>query len=133
MNKFIIAYFSALVPLLVIDGIWLTLMSKRFYAPLLGNLLAKNIQIAPVILFYVIYAVGITIFIVLPALQDNYSALKIMSLGGLLGLVAYGAYDFTNQATLQNWSTLLTVVDLCWGTTVTALTAIIATKITRFF
>ena len=58
--------------------------------------------------------------------------MKIMSLGGLLGFVAYGAYDFTNQATLQNWSTLFTVVDISWGITLTAFTAMIATKITRF-
>lgn len=133
MNKIIVAYFSSLITLLLIDGTWLTLMSKRFYAPLLGNLLATNIKIVPIVLFYLIYAGGITIFIILPALQGSYSALKIISLGGLLGLVAYGAYDFTNHATLQNWSTLLTVVDLFWGVTLTALTAIIATKITRFF
>jgi uncharacterized membrane protein len=133
MNKIIIAYFISLITLVLIDGTWLTLMSKRFYAPLIGNLLATHIQLVPIILFYLIYAGGITIFIILPALQDSYSALKIMSLGGLLGLVAYGAYDFTNQATLQNWSTLLTMVDLSWGITLTALTAIIATKLTRFF
>jgi uncharacterized membrane protein len=38
----------------------------------------------------------------------------------MLGLVAYGTYDLTNQATLLGWPTLVTVVDLVWGTFLTA-------------
>ncbi len=41
----------------------------------------------------------------------------------LLGLVSYGTYDLTNLATLKDWPVLITVVDLIWGTFVTATTS----------
>ena len=46
--------------------------------------------------------------------------------GALLGLVAYGAYDLTNHATIAGWPLSMTVVDIAWGATVTALTSVIA-------
>src|SRR5665811_1799666 len=39
---------------------------------------------------------------------------------------AYGTYDLTNQATLKNWSTTLSVIDMGWGTVLTAVSAVIA-------
>ncbi|KKS35025.1 MAG: hypothetical protein UU97_C0003G0039, partial [candidate division WWE3 bacterium GW2011_GWD1_42_14] len=38
----------------------------------------------------------------------------------LFGLVCYATYDLTNQATINNWPTIVTVVDLIWGTLLTA-------------
>lgn len=34
-------------------------------------------------------------------------------------------YDLTNQATLRVWSVSITVADIAWGTTLTALAATI--------
>jgi uncharacterized membrane protein len=129
MNKLIITYLSSLVTLVTIDSIWLGLMSKKFYAPLLGNLLAQKIQITPIVLFYLLYAVGITIFIMQPSIEQSYSSTKLFCLGAFFGTVAYGAYDLTNQATLQNWSTTLTIVDMAWGSILTGTTAVVARKI----
>ena len=133
MNKILIAYFSSLVTLVAIDFLWLSLMSKNFYAPLLGSLLAKKIQITPIVIFYLLYAMGITIFIMIPCIEKSYSSAKLFCLGAFLGTVAYGAYDLTNQATLQNWSTTLTIVDMAWGSILTGTTAIIARRIIGFF
>ena len=43
--------------------------------------------------------------------------------GATFGFVAYATYDLTNQATLKNWSTLLTLADLGWGAFLSALAA----------
>ena len=32
--------------------------------------------------------------------------------GGAIGLVAYGTYDLTNQATLRGWPAWLTALDM---------------------
>jgi uncharacterized membrane protein len=45
-------------------------------------------------------------------------------LGGLLGLVAFATYDLTNLATLSRWPVIVTVVDMVWGTFVTALASL---------
>ena len=133
MHKIIFSTICSLVTLLIIDGTWLLLSSKRFYAPNLGNLLAENIQIIPIVLFYTLYAFGISVFVILPALQEPTNILKTILLGGLFGCVAYGAYDFTNQATIKNWPMIVTIVDLAWGTVLTATTSVIVTKITKYF
>lgn len=133
MKKIIITALCSLVVLVAIDSTWLTIASKRFYAPQLGSLLAKNIQIVPIVLFYVLYAFGITIFVILPALQGSFSLMRLFSLGAFLGLISYGAYDFTNQATLQNWPMIVTVVDLLWGCILTGTTSVIAAQVARYF
>ena len=45
-------------------------------------------------------------------------------IGGLLGLVAYATYDLTNVATFSRWPLVVTVVDMVWGTFVTALASL---------
>ena len=48
-------------------------------------------------------------------------------MGALFGLFAYGTYDLTNQATLRNWTTTLTIADMAWGTLVSGIAAVAAT------
>lgn len=43
--------------------------------------------------------------------------------GALLCLVAYGTYDFTNLSTLSNWPLMVGIVDLLWGTALSAVPA----------
>lgn len=133
MKKIIVTAFCSLIVLVAIDSTWLTIASKRFYAPHLGDLLAKNIQIVPIVLFYLLYAFGITIFVILPAFEGSFSLMKLFSLGAFLGLISYGAYDFTNQATLQNWPIIVTIVDLAWGCLLTGTTSVIAAQVARYF
>jgi uncharacterized membrane protein len=41
-------------------------------------------------------------------------------------LVTYATYDLTNQATVTGWPVLLTIVDLLWGTFLSAVVTGIA-------
>jgi len=133
MKQIMITALCSLIVLVAIDSTWLTMAGKRFYAPHLGSLLAKNIQIVPIVLFYVLYAFGITIFVIVPTMQGSFSFFRLFSLGAFLGLVSYGAYDFTNQATLQNWPIIVTIVDLMWGCILTGTTSVIAAQMARYF
>jgi uncharacterized membrane protein len=69
--------------------------------------------------------------VAVPAVNDDWGFLKIFLLGALLGLVAYGTYDLTNQATLKEWPSIVTVVDLVWGSLLTGVVSIISVAITR--
>jgi len=68
----------------------------------------------------------VVVFTVRPALVEA-SLKPAAGRGALFGLVAYATYDLTNQATLQNWPWLVTAIDLCWGTFLTA-TATVGAK-----
>lgn len=130
MGVLLTAYASTGVILLGLDVIWLHFAADLLYRPLLGDILLKRFRLAPAILFYLIYVGGIVKFAVLPALESRQWATALIN-GATLGLVAYGTYDFTNQATLKTWSPLVTIADLCWGTLLTASAAALATAAVR--
>jgi len=48
---------------------------------------------------------------------------RAAALGGFFGLVAYGTYDLTNLAALAAWPLGLTLIDMLWGTFLTAAVA----------
>jgi uncharacterized membrane protein len=45
--------------------------------------------------------------------------------GAIIGFLAYGTYEATNLATLKGWSYEMLVVDVAWGMTLTAMTAVV--------
>jgi uncharacterized membrane protein len=122
MKKRAVAYISTLIVFVAIDFVWLSVMANVLYRPALGDMLATEFRLAPAILFYLMYAAGLTFFAVRPGLVTAKFGTSFLY-GGLLGFMAYGTYDLTNQATLANWSTTLTVADLIWGSTLSAVSA----------
>lgn len=119
----IIAYAGSAAVLLVLDVIWLTLAVPALYRPQLGNLLSDQPNFVVGGLFYLVYVIGVVVFAVLPA-ANAQNWLLALGLGALLGLVAYGTYDFTNLATTRDWPWLVSVIDLCWGIFVSASSAL---------
>ena len=129
MKTYFAAYLVTLVAFLVIDFIWLSTMASRLYRPAIGDLLADNFRLAPAVVFYLIYAAGLTFLAVRPAFQTGEWTTALLY-GAVVGFMAYATYDLTNQATLKSWSTTLTVADLLWGTFVSAAAATIGYLIT---
>lgn len=129
---FIKLYFIVLPVFLAIDMIWLGLIAKNFYAKQIGFLMKSNINWLAAVIFYLLFIVGLVIFVIAPAMQKN-SWLQALLLGALFGLIAYATYDLTNLATIKNWPILVTIIDLIWGMTVAGLVSVIsffiATKI----
>lgn len=129
---FIKLYFIALPVFLVIDMIWLGLIAKNFYAKQIGFLMKSNINWLAAVIFYLLFIIGLVIFVIAPAMQKN-SWLQALLLGALFGLIAYATYDLTNLATIKSWPILVTIIDLIWGMTVAGLVSVIsffiATKI----
>lgn len=119
---FIKQYLISLVIFLGIDGIWLTVIAKNFYAKHLGYLMAKNPNLVAAGIFYLINIIGILVFAVHPALQKN-SLVNAVILGGLYGLCTYATYDLTNLATIKDWPLIVTIIDLLWGTFLSATVA----------
>jgi uncharacterized membrane protein len=119
MPTFVIAYGAAALTMLVLDVIWLSQAVPRIYQPQLGDLLAEQPNFAIAGVFYLVYLIGVVVFAILPAV-DKGSWTQALLMGGLLGLVAYGTYDFTNLATLRGWPLGLSLIDVAWGAVLTA-------------
>lgn len=122
MIIWLFAYAGAALAMLVLDSLWLGFAAKRLYRPELGDMLMDGFRIAPAAIFYFLYVAGIVYLAVAPGLAaDKWTV--ALTRGMALGLIAYATYDLTNQATLKQWSTLVTVADMAWGTVLTGAAA----------
>ncbi|HEV7228415.1 DUF2177 family protein [Brevundimonas sp.] len=122
MIKWVAGYLGAAITMAAIDAVWLTTMADRLYRPVIGAIMADKPDMKAAVAFYLLYIFGICFFAIAPALKDGQWTRALIN-GAVLGLIAYGTYDLTNQATLSVWSTRLTMIDMVWGTALTAVTA----------
>ena len=99
---------------------------------MLKDILLDGFRPAPAVIFYFLYAAGLVVFAVRPGLAAESPRLALLS-GGLFGLCAYATYDLTNQATLRDWTTTLTLADLAWGTVLSAIAAVLGYAATKAF
>ncbi len=121
---FVKLYLIALPVFFLIDLIWLGLVAKNFYKTQIGFLMKPDINWAAAIVFYLVFITGLTIFVIMPAIERE-SWTHALLFGVLFGCVTYATYDLTNLATLKDWPFLVTVVDLAWGTALGALVSVI--------
>lgn len=110
--------------MIVLDLIWIAGIGNNFYRTQLGAMLRPDFLFSVAIAFYVIYAVAVAFFVLMPAIESRSLAHAAFG-GALLGLAAFGAYDFTNWATLQGWPPIVSIVDLAYGTIATTITSVI--------
>jgi uncharacterized membrane protein len=122
MIRYAIAYVGTLAASCLLDFLWLGIVAKGYYQSKIGSLLLDRPHWRAAVLFYVVFAAGVVLFVVAPAL-DAGSWRRALLQGALFGFVAYAAYDLTNLATLKGWTIGVTIVDLGWGAVVTGLAA----------
>lgn len=122
MKPTLILCASAAVILLVLDLIWLGVVAKPIYQAEIGPLLKKDFHVGAAAAFYLLYVVGLTVFVLLPA-QQHGDLVRTALMPAFFGLVAYGTYDLTNLATLQGFTVRIAIIDMAWGAFVSAVTA----------
>jgi len=122
MTRYLSAYAAVLVVLLALDMLWLGVIARSYYQQAIGHLLAERPSIAVGLLYYLVYATGLMVFAVKPtstAIGVNATLLA----GAMFGAFAYATYDLTNLATLKGWPAGLSVLDIAWGSTISAASA----------
>ncbi|NLX82984.1 MAG: DUF2177 family protein [Clostridiales bacterium] len=113
---------------LAIDLLWLGLVAPKLYKQHLGHLMAEKTNFLAAGVFYLLYVAALLVFVINPAIASG-SVWQALLKGAFLGLVMYATYDLTNLATLMDWPLNITLIDLLWGSFVTAATSGIATRI----
>lgn len=104
--------------------IWLTVVAKGFYAKQIGYLMTKNPNLVAALIFYLLFIAGLVFFVIIPALDKKLWTQALLA-GAFFGLVTYATYDLTNLATVKDWPVLITVVDLIWGMSISAMVSVI--------
>ena len=122
MKPFLMSWGATASVFLVIDAIWLGLIAASFYRRELGELMLDQPKLGIAALFYVGYTFAIVLLAAAPAARSD-SLSQALIYGAVLGLAAYGTYDITNFATLKNWPGTMVLVDMVWGTVLTAAAA----------
>ncbi len=125
MLKYLAVYFSFLLSLVVIDLIWLLGIAKNLYRDEMGSLMASEPKLLAGLGFYLLYALGASIFVIIPAISKQ-SSLYAVQYGALFGLFCYMTYDLTNLAVIRDFPVRLAFIDIVWGSAVTAASATIS-------
>ncbi|MGV7246596.1 DUF2177 family protein [Caballeronia sp. M23-90] len=125
----VVAFVATAVVFLILDAIWLGVVSRNIYQREIGDLLLPKPNFGAAAIFYVIYIVGLVYFCVVPGVTEE-SVMRGLISGALFGIVAYATYDLTNLATLKGWSTSLVFIDIAWGAVASAIACAIAVAVT---
>lgn len=122
MLDWIMLWVAAAILFLAIDMVWLLWLGRGFYTSEIGALLRQPPNLSAAGLFYILYVTGLMIMVIWPAFQAQ-SALQALLYGAVLGLIAYGTYDLTNLAVMKGFTARIAVIDMIWGTVLTATVA----------
>ena len=129
---YVVAYIATAVVFLGLDALWIGRIALPMYRQELGSLLLDKPNLPIAGAFYLLYVAGIVILAIVPALGEG-GWVKALLMGAVLGLVAYGTYDMTNLATLKGYTVKIALVDLAWGTALTAVSATIGYLVVKAF
>ena len=124
-------YFASLAIFLLIDFLALGIVVKPVFDRQIGHLLLENFRLLPAFFFYAFF-VGVLIwFVSFPAITQDKGLLWVALNAALLGAAAFGTYEFTSLAIMKDWTWKMVIVDMIWGTTLTALSAMGGVWVTR--
>ena len=125
-------FIVAAVIFVAIDAIWLGTVARSVYVAEIGPLLLTKPNLAVAAGFYLLFLVGLMVFVILPAAKAN-SLSHALLYGALFGLVAYATYDLTNLATMKGFTARIAMIDMAWGATLSATVSAGTIAVARLF
>jgi uncharacterized membrane protein len=120
---YIVSFLVFGVTFALIDVVWLKSM-KALYVKELGGLLRHKPDLLPAVAFYLLYILGATFLVVMPAVSSG-AWWHAATMGLLFGTVTYATYDLTNLSTLKGWSKRVSGIDIAWGAVLTAIASVV--------
>jgi len=130
--RYVVAYVVTLAVFLGMDFSFVLGLAAPIYQQEIGPLLLKSFNVAPSVLFYLVYVGGAVLFVIAPALKAR-SWRRAALLGVAFGLVAYSTYDLTNLGTMKGFTLKITLIDLTWGMVVTSVSSTVGYLVARRF
>lgn len=118
-------YIYAVITFLIVDAIWLSIMTPILYQPALQDTISDTFRWLPALIFYVVYAIGIVALIIKPAYNNKTPLKSVILRAAFFGALAYGTYELTNYATIASWPLHVVFIDILWGSSITAFVAFI--------
>jgi uncharacterized membrane protein len=114
----------ALAIYVVLDLIWMSLVSKGVYRNEVGELIRTRPNYFAAALLYIVIAFGLVYFVTEPAISGANIVYAILA-GLGFGFVVSAVYALTNLAILKNWSVTLALIDITWISFLSAATSLL--------
>ena len=119
MQRYAVLYLATLIVLIPVDFLFLGVVAKGFFTSQVGDMLGE-IRLAPAVLFYLLYVAGVLVFVSAPVTATWQSAVLY---GALFGFFCYTTFELTSLSLLKHWTWPVVILDVSWGTFVTALSS----------
>jgi uncharacterized membrane protein len=127
----VILYISTAVIFLGLDYLGLTYLIKPVFERDIGDWLLDEFRVAPALIFYAFFVAVVLWFVSWPAMMQDHSLLWVFGNALLISAMGYGTYEFTNLATLKDWTWAMVARDFAWGSVLTGTAATAGVAITR--
>lgn len=137
-------YLSILLPLIagyatiiLADFIWLGFVARNFLIREFGALVeldatgSLRINLSAWLVTWAVIVVMIYVFVIRSGYAISYGT--ALGYGALLGFLSYTMYDLTNLTFLKWYSLAFTMVDIVWGTFLSAIVSLVMYTIYRMF
>jgi len=128
---YVASYFSALLFFLAIDVVWIQTVMRPIFERNVGELMLDSPRMGAAIGFYALYVAGILYFAVGPAMGAESWRVAALN-GAIIGFLAYGTYEATDLATRKGGRYEMLMIDIAWGTALTALTGVVGFLVYRW-
>jgi len=120
--KLLFAYCITIVVMFVFDLVWLNGVAKPIYQQGIGHLMAATPNLLAAAIFYLVYVAGLMWFALIPH-RANIGLKSTFQSAAMFGFFVYASYDLTNLALLKDWPLTMSLIDITWGTLLSALAA----------
>ncbi|MFL6697428.1 MAG: DUF2177 family protein [Vitreoscilla sp.] len=126
--KLLLPYLAIVATMMMLDVLWIGVLARPLYNRGIGHLMAEQPNFVAAVAFYLLFAIGVMAFVVLPRAAGDWR--MAAAWGAVFGFMTYMTYDLTNLATLRDWPLALSFVDVAWGCLATALAATVGKLVT---
>lgn len=129
-RQLVMAYLGLVVVTSSLEGIWYLGIAADLYNAKIGPLMNVQFDVPIAVLFYLFYALGAMIFALRPALRLR-SLRHAVGCGALYGFFCFAAHNLTDLADVKGFSWEIALVDIAWGTAMTAVSSLLAFRLAR--
>ncbi|MBB5048729.1 putative membrane protein [Rhodopseudomonas rhenobacensis] len=128
MKRYAILYLATFLILIPLDFLFLGTIAKNFFFDQVGDMLGE-VRLSAAIPFYLLYVVGVLVF-VNGGRDATWSSTLVY--GALFGLFCYATFELTAMSLLKHWTWPVVALDISWGAFMTAVSATLGLLITNW-
>lgn len=111
----------------LVDYIWLGFLAKDLYKYYLQSFISDNPKILAAILFYFLFSIILTYFVIKPGLEKPIKRTSKDAL--FFGFACYMTFELTSYSILDSWPLSIVFIDIIWGSFLSLITTYLTIRV----